>query len=82
MFIIKKKEYLIKYNDVLYIIIGQDLYYLTDMFNWNYNAFKCTVNNIEYVNNKEIENIFNEAINLFDNNMNNILDILGGYNDK
>lgn len=71
-----------KYKEVPYIITGKDLDYLTDMFNWNYNAFKCTVNNINYINNKEIENILNEAINLFDNNMNNILDILGGYNDK
>jgi len=70
-----------KYKEVPDIITGKDLDYLTDMFNWNYNAFKNTVNNLQYIDNKEIDDVLNEAILLFDKNMNIIMDILGGYND-
>ena len=58
------------------IITGKDLDYLSDMFQWNYCAFKKTCNDIEYVNDQEISDIFGESSDLFDNNMTEILDII------
>ena len=66
-----------KYENVpVDIITGKDLDYLSDMFQWNYNAFKKTCNDIEYINNQELTDIFGEASDLFENNMNCILDII------
>lgn len=64
------------YNSVPKIITGKDLDYLSDMFNWNYGAYKNTVNAIDSVNDEEIKNMLNKAVDLFYNNMNNVLDIL------
>ena len=62
-----------------------DLDYLSDMFQWNYNAFKKTCNDIEYINSQELLDVFGEACDLFENNMNNLLDIIsnpgGGTNE-
>lgn len=66
------------YNEVPNIITGKDLDYLSDMFNWNYGAYKCTYNSIEKVSDNEIKDVLEEASNLFDNNMNEVLDLLGG----
>lgn len=75
-----------KYNEVpVDIITGKDLDYLTDMFQWNYNAFKKTCNDIEYINNQEIIDLFGKASDLFENNLNDILDIIsnpGGESDE
>ena len=38
-----------KYEVVPSTITGKDLDYLSDMFNWNYNAFKCTYDSIKNV---------------------------------
>lgn len=66
-----------KYENVpVDIITGKDLDYLSDMFQWNYNAFKKACNDIEYINNQELTDIFGEASDLFENNMNGILDII------
>ena len=64
------------YNSVPKIITGKDLDYLNDMFNWNYGAYKNTVNAIDSVNDEEIKNMLNKAVDLFYNNMNNVLNIL------
>jgi len=64
------------YNSVPKIITGKDLDYLSDMFNWNYGAYKNTVNAIDSVNDEKIKDMLNKAIDLFYNNMNNVLNIL------
>ena len=67
------------------IITGKDLDYLCDMFQWNYNAFKKTCNDIEYINNQEIIDLLGKASDLFENNLNDILDIIsnpGGESDE
>ena len=67
------------------IITGKDLDYLSDMFQLNYNAFKKTCNDIEYINNQEIIDLFGKASDLFENNLNDILDIIsnpGGESDE
>jgi hypothetical protein len=66
-------------------ITGKDLDYLSDMFQWNYNALKCTNNNLCCIEDKNINDVFNEAYELFYNNINLVLDILdnpGGEVDE
>lgn len=62
-------------NDIL---TGKDLDYSCDMFQWNYGALKCTNDSISSVNDKEIIDIMRRAGELFDDNLNVVLDILGG----
>ena len=71
------------YEQVPDIISNKDLDYLVDMFNWNYLAYKKIVNYIDMVNNLEIEEIMEKAGNNFNENMQEILDILkqGGNNE-
>ena len=64
------------YENVPKIITGKDLDYLSDMFNWNYNAYKHTVNEIDFVNDEEIKSILTRASDMFYDNMNNVLNIL------
>ena len=68
------------YNNVPNIITGKDLDYLSDMFNWNYGALKTTNSSIESVQNEEIKSILEEGFNLFDSNINEVLEILKGGN--
>ena len=68
------------YNMVPNIITGKDLDYLSDMFNWNYGALKTTNSSIESVQNEEIKSILEEGFNLFDSNINEVLEILKGGN--
>ena len=70
------------YENVPKIITGKDLDYLSDMFNWNYGAYKNTVNVINSVNDEEIKNMLNKAVDLFYNNMNNVLNILNDEVDN
>ena len=66
-----------KYDEVpVDTITGKDLDYLSDMFQWNYCAFKKSCNDTEYINNQEITNIFGKACDLFENNMTYILEII------
>ena len=70
-----------KYQEVPYIITGKDLDYLSDMFSWNYGAYKSIYNSISKVNDEEIKKILEEGLELFDENMNIVLDILGGTDE-
>lgn len=71
-----------QYNEVSNIITGKDLDYLSDMFNWNYEALKNTNNSIEFVQNNEIKSLLEEAFNMFDSNINEVFKILkGGQNE-
>ena len=71
------------YNEVPNIISGKDLDYLSDIFNWNYGAYKKSVNAQKNLKNEELVTIFEEASNTFYNNMNIVLNILnqGGQNE-
>lgn len=71
------------YNEVPNIISGKDLDYLSDIFNWNYGAYKKSVNDQKKLKNEELVTIFEEASNTFYNNMNTVLNILnqGGQNE-
>jgi len=71
------------YNLVPDIITGKDLNYLSDMFNWNYNAFKNTYDSIKNVKDEELKSIMLESNNIFKDSINTILDImLGGLNEN
>lgn len=70
------------YDMVPNIISGKDLDYLSDMFNWNYGAYKCTNNSIKFVSDNDIKSILKDSSDTFYNNMNKILFLLntGGNN--
>jgi heme oxygenase len=71
------------YKKVPNIITGKDLDYLSDMFNWNYTAYKNTFNAINEVNNEEIKDVLTKASDMFYNNMNVVLNILNsGVNNE
>lgn len=66
-----------KLNEVpVNVITGKDLDYLSDMFQWNYTAYKCAYNNIESMTDKELKDFFNESCQTFDDNMNTVLSII------
>lgn len=72
----------LNYNEVPSIISGKDLDYLSDIFTWNYGAYKTVTNSIKSVSDEEIKNVLQKASNLFLNNLNTTLEILekGGQN--
>lgn len=67
-----------EYKEVPNIISCKDLDYLSDMFEWNYGAYKKTYNSIDKVDDEEIKEILKKGTELFKNNMEQILEILGG----
>ena len=71
------------YEKVPNIITGKDLDYLSDMFNWNYGAYKSNLNAINEVNDNEIKEIIEKSTNIFKNTLMDILSILasGGANE-
>ena len=58
------------------IITGKDLDYLNDIFMWNYNAWKSSNFYSGYIENDKLLKIYDDALDLFDNNLNVVLDIL------
>jgi len=71
------------YTEVPSIISGKDLDYLSDMFNWNYGAYKSNMNALNEVQDLEIKQVIQKATNVFFENMNLVLNILaeGGNNE-
>ena len=71
------------YNKVPNIITGKDLDYLSDMFNWNYDALKKVNVGIHNTEDEEIKKTLEEGYKIFKNNLNVILSILkeGGSNE-
>jgi hypothetical protein len=71
------------YNEVPNIITSKDLDYLSDMFNWNYEAIKKMNVAITQVTDEQIKNILEKGYNLFKNNLNITLSIIneGGNNE-
>ena len=72
------------YNEVPNIMTGKDLDYLSDMFNWNYEALKKTNVAVNQVNDEQIKKVLEKGYNLFKNNLNITLSILneGGTNNE
>ena len=54
------------YKEVPFIITGKDLDYLTDMFHWNYLCYKCMNNASLEVVDKEIKNMIEKSMALFE----------------
>ena len=72
------------YQEVPNIISGKDLDYLSDMFNWNYGAYKSSVNASKSASDSEIKEMLDNASTTFYNTMQSILNILnneGGQNE-
>lgn len=71
------------YNEVPNIISCKDLDYLSDMFNWNYGAYKTSFNAANSVNEEELSIMLKKASNIFNNNMTKVLNIINnGGNDE
>ena len=66
------------FNTVPNMISCKDLDYLSDMFNWNYGAYKSSSNAINSVNDSEIKDTLSKASNVFQGNISRILNILNG----
>ena len=73
----------LNYEEVPNMISCKDLDYLSDMFEWNYNALKKTKDFRNRTEDKEISDKLREGCELFNENMNRILSILekGGSNE-
>lgn len=71
------------YTEVPNIITGKDLDYLSDMFNWNYEALKKMNVAVNQVTDERIRTTLEKGYNLFKNNLNIVLSILneGGNNE-
>ena len=66
----------LNYENVPNIITSKDLDYLSDMFNWNYGAYKNMINAVDKVTDEEIRSILTKASDMFYGNMNVVLSIL------
>ena len=64
------------YEEVPNIISCKDLDYLSDMFTWNYGAYKTTYNAISSVTDEKLSKQLEKASNIFYESMQKILDIL------
>lgn len=64
------------YKTVPNILTGKDVDYLCDMFNWNYIALKKANSYLNMVSNLDIKKRLEEAISLFNENLNIVLNIL------
>lgn len=58
------------------ILTGKDMDYLSDMFEWNYEALKKTNEGVNNVNDEEILSLLERSKNLFDSNLNTVLENL------
>lgn len=72
------------YNEVPNIITGKDLDYLSDMFNWNYEALKKMNVAVNQVTDERIRTTLEKGYNLFKNNLNIVLSTLneGGNSNE
>lgn len=64
------------------ILTCKDLDYLSDMFEWNYGAYKKLKNSVGQVSDQEIITIMEKAITVFNQNLNMVLSILGGVSNE
>lgn len=64
------------YEKVPSMLSGKDLDYLSDMFNWNFGAYKSAMNNKEKVTDPEMIAFIEKTSNIFHENLTMILNIL------
>jgi len=64
------------------ILTGKDLDYLSDMFQWNYGAYKKMKNSVGQVKDQEIVAVMDRVASVFDQNLNSVLSILGGVSNE
>lgn len=71
------------YQQVPNMISGKDLDYLSDLFQWNYNGYKQTINAKDKVVDAEIITFMTKVSNVFHENLTMVLNILkqGGNNE-
>jgi len=71
------------YQVVPNIISCKDLDYLSDMFSWNYGAYKSAFNSSSEVTDMEIKSMLDKAANVFHGTMTTVLNIInvGGNNE-
>ena len=71
-----------QYQEVPNVISGKDLDYLSDMFNWMYESYKKTMNQIPTVQDEVLKNNLQKCATFFDTSLQNVLTILeGGQNE-
>ena len=70
------------YEKVPNIIIGKDLDYLSDAFNWNYGAYKSSINASDMVEDDELSEHLDKASEVFHKGMTTITSILAGGNNE
>lgn len=58
------------------ILTGKDMDYLSDVFEWNYEALKKTNEGVNNVNDEEILSLLERGKDLFDSNLNTVLENL------
>ncbi len=71
----------LNYEEVPNIITGKDLDYLSDMFTWNYTAYKKAYNCIKKVEDEQLAKQIEKASDIFYENMQDIIEKLGGINE-
>ena len=61
----------------------QENYNVSDMFNWNYGAYKSTSNAINAVSDAEIKAMLSKSSNIIQGNITKVLNIMkrGGSNE-
>ncbi len=57
------------------ILTDKDLDYLKDIFGWNHTAYKNEMEALNYIEDKSVSEMINEATKLFNENMKVILNI-------
>ncbi|MBQ2946639.1 MAG: hypothetical protein IJE04_02175 [Bacilli bacterium] len=70
------------YNAVPNIVSSKDLDYLSDMFNWNYGAYKSSLNASNSVMDENLSNLLLKASNIFHSNMSKVLNMIMGGNNE
>ncbi len=73
-----------QYEVVPNIISCKDLDYLSDMFNWNYSAYKNSLSATNNVSDENLKETLNKCSEAFKNSMNEIINILneGGTSNE
>lgn len=74
----------LNYQEVPNMISCKDLDYLSDMFQWNYGAYKSAYNGSQNANDPEIEEMLRKASDVFYESMQKILTIVnqGGSDES
>lgn len=58
------------------VLTGKDLDYISDMFEWNYIAFKKTNTAVGIVNDVDIRSSLEKGVSLFESNLVSVLNLL------